>query len=698
MFFPTSYWIVVTLLGSYTALSRFAPPGYNAANYTSPGDVLLGVLMPIRNPGPSLDQQCSDSLFFLGPQWVHAVVYAMNKINADDDILPNVQLGIKVMDTCARQETAMTSALQFFPERYLHGNDGVNSYDVTKDVFGIVGDAFSSTSKVTSKLLAQIGLPQVSSWATDDDLSDKSNYPNFLRLVPPNKFQARAIIEILKRFKWSYVSLITSDDAYGLNGLKLVETMARKNAICVRYAKSFSSTLSEDGKEEIVDGLVKDPRAKVVIVFSSDGMTASSIMDDTIARIGNASHYIWIITDALTNNYDSIKPKIVNSLFGIGNNINPSPEFDAYYTSMTGADFRSYPWYEALWQKLFKCSWTVNATTSCHDFVNRTLGSSNSYGSFAESLIMDNVYVFAHAAHDVIATKCPSAFTNVSFLVDCFTKTDIQNALYALNFTGASGNVGFDQFGDGLGKYDVLQWTSSWRSVGTYVRLNEQAFSFMMHDGLVNWTGRSSNRPESLCSKPCADTEITITLELKCCWECRRCRDNEYHSNNHTRCTECPPLYWPDPALLFCKPIPPTYLRWTDALGITLTVFATLGAAATIGTIVVYAMKRGDRLIKASNYIISNLILTAILLSYLLVFVIVAKPHTVTCFIQRLAFNTIYSMLYAPLLAKTIQIYRIFDAGKKGNKRPTGISTPWILAGSVIGILVQVSTERFIWY
>ena len=52
--------------------------------------------------------------------------------------------------------------------------------------------------------------------------------------------------------------------------------------------------------------------------------------------------------------------------------------------------------------------------------------------------------------------------------------------------------------------------------------------------------------PESVCAKPCGAGEFYIQGELPCCWECSRCRDNEYVTENGTSCEVCDILTWPD--------------------------------------------------------------------------------------------------------------------------------------------------------
>lgn len=56
---------------------------------------------------------------------------------------------------------------------------------------------------------------QVSPASTAKALSDKTRFEMFARTVPPDTFQAIALVDIVKKFNWTYVSTIASEGSYG---------------------------------------------------------------------------------------------------------------------------------------------------------------------------------------------------------------------------------------------------------------------------------------------------------------------------------------------------------------------------------------------------------------------------------------------------------------------------------------------------
>ena len=85
----------------------------------------------------------------------------------------------------------------------------------------VVGAASSDESGVVALLGYQFRVPQLSYSSTSDELSDKSLYPFFGRLAPPDKGQAEALAQIVRRYGWgSNVSAISASNAYGIGGIE----------------------------------------------------------------------------------------------------------------------------------------------------------------------------------------------------------------------------------------------------------------------------------------------------------------------------------------------------------------------------------------------------------------------------------------------------------------------------------------------
>lgn len=62
-------------------------------------------------------------------------------------------------------------------------------------------------------------IPQVSYASTAPELSDNTRYDFFSRVVPPDTYQAQAMVDIVKAMNWNYVSTVASEGNYGESGV-----------------------------------------------------------------------------------------------------------------------------------------------------------------------------------------------------------------------------------------------------------------------------------------------------------------------------------------------------------------------------------------------------------------------------------------------------------------------------------------------
>ena len=92
------------------------------------------------------------------------------------------------------------------------------NHSIKNSIIGVVGLPLSTNSKYVSTVLSVDQIPVISYFATSVELSKKDIYPNFLRTILPDKFQAKLITEILLYYNWTYVSIIATDESYGRLG------------------------------------------------------------------------------------------------------------------------------------------------------------------------------------------------------------------------------------------------------------------------------------------------------------------------------------------------------------------------------------------------------------------------------------------------------------------------------------------------
>lgn len=126
-----------------------------------------------------------------------------------------------------------------------------------------------------------VQIPQVSYASTAPELSDNTRYDFFSRVVPPDTYQAQAMVDIVKAMRWNYVSTVASEGNYGESGVEAFIQKSREDgesveSLCVgcgvgwgwggeheRWRRKFSSS-SVHLSEHIVPCCRKLPRHKLI--------------------------------------------------------------------------------------------------------------------------------------------------------------------------------------------------------------------------------------------------------------------------------------------------------------------------------------------------------------------------------------------------------------------------------------------------
>ena len=164
------------------------------------------------------------------------------------------------------------------------------------DTVALIGPDTSEIARAIADLAGLFHVPVVSHGATSQVLGDRKRFRHFFRTVPPDTFQTKVIVSLLKHHLWNYVILLTSDDEYGRSGRSALRAEIRMMTawpICTVIDEVVTSETVRD-----VVGKIKEQKiAKVIILFSNI---------DNVIRVINESYlqnltgYTWIASDEWT--------------------------------------------------------------------------------------------------------------------------------------------------------------------------------------------------------------------------------------------------------------------------------------------------------------------------------------------------------------------------------------------------------------
>ena len=92
-----------------------------------------------------------------------------------------------------------------------HNNSSSGCGKRNKILVGVIGPGSSAVSIQVQNLLQLFHIPQIGYSATSRDLTDKNRFRYFVRVVPADELQAQAMIHILQKYNWTYVSAVSTE-------------------------------------------------------------------------------------------------------------------------------------------------------------------------------------------------------------------------------------------------------------------------------------------------------------------------------------------------------------------------------------------------------------------------------------------------------------------------------------------------------
>ncbi|XP_075060073.1 vomeronasal type-2 receptor 26-like [Mixophyes fleayi] len=186
---------------------------------------------------------------------VRAFIFAINQINKDPNVLPNITLGYHLYDSCGSESKAVEDVLQILSgHRQLIPNYKCIEHG---KVVGFIGDLNSFTTIPMAQLLNVYGYAQISYGARDPVLNDRTIYPHFFRTLYNDQMQYLGTVKLLKLFGWNWVGIISSDDDSGERELQQLSRQLTTHGICIEFKFHMPQGQCSD---KCLDGFRKAPR------------------------------------------------------------------------------------------------------------------------------------------------------------------------------------------------------------------------------------------------------------------------------------------------------------------------------------------------------------------------------------------------------------------------------------------------------
>ncbi|XP_057185558.1 extracellular calcium-sensing receptor-like [Triplophysa rosa] len=378
------------------------------------GDLILGGLFEVHfltvfpelsfrtEPDPPYCEQFDMASF----QQAQTMVFALQEINKNPSLLPNITLGYYLYDNCVKLGVAFRAATALVSGT----EESISNLDCTgpPPVIAIVGDPGSTHSIAISSVLGLFRVPMVSYFATCSCLSDRKKYPSFFRTIPSDAFQVRAMMQILRHFGWTWVGLLYSDDDYGIYAAQSFHQEVQLFGGCVGFSEMLPRDNNRRDIKRIVEG-IQASTAKVVVVFSTEAYLLP-LMDEVTLK--NVTGRQWIASEAWATSPVFHTPRLLPVLGGTLGIAIRRGEIQGLHDFLHYLRPDNNPknnMVRIFWEKMFGCKFEtadiekgeklctgqedLSSTNTAYTDVSELRASYNVYKA---------VYALAHALHDLM--------------------------------------------------------------------------------------------------------------------------------------------------------------------------------------------------------------------------------------------------------------------------------------------------------
>lgn len=625
-------------------------------------------------------------------------------------MLRGIKLGARMYDTCRSETIGADGAKEHIRYTLLQKND-------TPPLAGVIGPFRSDVAVAVVNLLRVFQIPQVSFGATVVKLSNKDIYGNFLRTVPPNSFQGKALVDVVRYFGWSYAMTVFSPGLYGEPGMDEVYEAAKTRGLCIAEKERLPNFPKTEDYESTIRKLLerskrnKNSNLNVVIMFCIQSHNAGLVAAAKKVLKNEKKKFVFVAS----NSWGSREPVTNgNEEGGEGaitlNYIEGSVKrFQDYLLSLDYTSSND-SWFQEFWQMSKKCR--IPGAAKPGNFSMTCVKNEKLPGDFGIAPVrvaMNAVYAAAYALDNMHRDVCdgkPGMCPKMQNLQrDLFLKY-----LKNVSFPDATTNrtVTFNRNGEVDGKYTVLNFRKvngkyTYLKVGTWngeLRDDDSIHaSLHINKSAIAWPSTFQTQPNSYCSTACSSTQIKKpeTTNPSCCWRCENCKAKSYIKNDS--CNACPPGTRPGSNLTTCYKLPVIYstIDEDSPAQIIVTFVTVLGIIFTSLIAAFFIKNRSDRVIKASGRELSVILFFGVFFCYISTLIYLVKPTAAICGLRRFVSSVSLTAIYAPVLLRTNRIYRIFKVAQKSVSRPSLISptSQIIMCIAIIAVQILITT---IWF
>ncbi|XP_060232034.1 vomeronasal type-2 receptor 116-like [Meriones unguiculatus] len=610
---------------------------------------------------------------FKNYQFVLSLVFAIEEINQNPNLLPNTTLGFDLYNVVLYETSILIVPsvwLTMLRQTLANYNCGLRRMSPA----ALTGTSWKISSQI-GKLLKLYKIPQLTFGPFDSTLNDQGQFNSLYQMAPKDTYLSTAIFYLMLHFSWSWVGLILPDDHRGIQILSDLQEDMESNNICLGFLKMIPITWNAHSSALWKDLIkIQESSTNVVVIFG-DLVSLQGLM----RLIGEllVTCKVWILNSQwdVSYNFDYFMLESFHGSLIFSHHHEEMVDFTNFVQTVNPYKYPEDTYLPKFWFLFFKCSFSESdcqLLENCQpnaslDLLPRHLFdpviSEESYN------IYNAVYAVAFSLHEMNLQQIETQpYTNEEEkeffpwqLLPFLKNTLLKNHVRGLRVIDGRKHLDSDydilnfwNFPKGLGLKVKMGTFSSDAPLGQQLSLSEQ---------IIQWPATFTKIPQSVCSESCRPGFRKSAREGKavCCFDCTPCADNEIsNETDMDQCVMCPESHYANSEKNHCLQKSVSFLSYEDPLGMVLTTTSLCFSAITVVVLVVFLKHRDTPIVKANNRALSYTLLLALSICFLSSLLFIGQPNTVTCIMQQTAFGILFTVALSTVLAKAITVFIAF--------------------------------------
>uniref|UniRef100_A0A803TPY6 G-protein coupled receptors family 3 profile domain-containing protein n=1 Tax=Anolis carolinensis TaxID=28377 RepID=A0A803TPY6_ANOCA len=626
-------------------------------------------------------------------QHILALVFAINQINDNPYLLPNITLGFNLYDSHLNARWTYNATMQLISQKnrlfpnYRCETEGKLLTVIEEQIYELPGipqiifiwRANSSTCIIFHDILF---------------LHSKMSY--FTGAVCKASL---GILQLLHYFKWRWISFIAANGSTLDWFMKIMIPEFSKKGICFAVIESFTKLcLHYNTKKDtflncafqLYDKVMNSKTNVIVLYWDLYHMTflgdflSKSINGGISKPIGK----VWILTvgmelKSLASGWNWDTQFLCTISFTLHSR--ELPGFQQFLQNRNPSNAYGDGFLKEFWTQAFCCTFqdslqrnvTGDICTgeerleSLHEHVLPVSVTGQSYN------IYNTVYAVAHALHTMYSSRSNNKVLRKSGRRQPLWQvmdSDFNLETFSCVTCGYRNTNGKSLLNY---RFDIINWVTFQNGSWIGVRIGkldpwappDEAVS--IDEDAIVWKGKT--QPLSQCSANCQPGYRKKRKEGQsfCCYDCVPCPKgfiSDKEGKNSSECFKCSDDQYANLDQNSCFPKTITFLSYEEPLGISLASCAVLFSFTVAVILRIFMKHHNTPIVKANNQSLTYILLISLLLSFLCTLIFIGQPKKITCYLRQSVFGFIYNIAVSTVFAKNVTVILAFKATQPGSR------------------------------